>query len=346
MAGLGSRLRAGWQALLDAARFRPHQVDTPAADHRPRVRMPGPDAGAEGPPTEWLAYVLAQDPVWMSGGLGSPEPAFDDVRPLTTTDGEAAGSAGDIAAGQRPIQPGRPMRRPRARLLRPARPAERQGAPAPVDTTADSASATAVTPMDAPPTRPLGALTVRPARRLFPRHQPVGSVPAASDGVPSAAGPGSARDAVSVDRPPVWPTAVPAAAIRATPGTTTTSAATPSPAPTPGPALTPVTVSTAVTTGRTLATPSVVRRPDGVTTLAPPPPTPLVPRRVASRPNLPVGEPEQHLIIDPWSSTSSPGPAVELRRDLDDRPDPVDPPVAVRWRAIDVDRLRLEQRAV
>jgi len=51
-------------------------------------------------------------------------------------------------------------------------------------------------------------------------------------------------------------------------------------------------------------------------------------------------------VVDPWASASSPAPVVELRRDLDDRAAPADPPVAVRWRAIDVDRLGIEQRAL
>jgi len=51
-------------------------------------------------------------------------------------------------------------------------------------------------------------------------------------------------------------------------------------------------------------------------------------------------------VVDPWASASSSAPIVELRRDLDDRPAPADPPVAVRWRALDVDRLGIEQRAL
>jgi hypothetical protein len=51
-------------------------------------------------------------------------------------------------------------------------------------------------------------------------------------------------------------------------------------------------------------------------------------------------------VVDPWASASSAAPVVELRRDLDDRPAPADPAVAVRWRAIDLDWLGVEQRAL
>lgn len=201
MPGLGTRLRARWRALVDSAR--PHRrraddsggattgsqhADTEAVDLRLRVRMPGPDARSEGPPPEWLAYVMAQDPVWMDGGVGLSGRTFDtplrdthadaadagdpvsDVSTLTS--GQEAQPARRRSAQERPVAPTPSGRRPRARFVQPSRPAD--------DVVAVPRS---IRPLD---TRPLDGSMSRGRRtqhRRTPLHRhvhPVGSSPGTS----------------------------------------------------------------------------------------------------------------------------------------------------------------------
>lgn len=356
MPGLGARLRARWRALVDAARPHPRRADesgdptagsqhadTGVVDLRPRVRMPGPDAGAEGPPPEWLAYVMAQDPVWTEGGLGLSGRPFDipvddvadpgDVSTLTSSPGTRP--ADPAPAEERPVAAPPARRRPRARFVRPSQPRGHGSTePTPIPKPVAYPAARTDAPTPAFPTPAHSATPARPPRRLLPRHAPAASDPAAP-GVPAPAGehviraphfPDPPGTAVRGDDPPVWPVAASTTALRPT--------------------------SAPVATPHAASAPAVLVRADRTMLTAPPqrtvPPhlTSTPPAHAGSRAGLSPAGTYLRPVVDPWASASSSAPIVELRRDLDDRPAPADPPVAVRWRALDVDRLGIEQRAL
>lgn len=358
MPGLGTRLRARWRALVDAARIHPRQADdsgdaeagsqpadTDVVDLRPRVRMPGP-AGSEGPPPEWLDYVMAQDPVWIDGGLGLSVRTFDnavdnatdlarDVSTLTSSSGTR--SDGAVPADEGPIAAPRPGRRPRARFVRPSQSPDGSTEPTPVHARVEYPAARTDAPSAAFPLPAHTAAPPRPPRRLLPRHEKAESGPAATDNpVPVAQtgehispvprDPDPPRAAVHDHGPPVWPVAV------------STSASRPTSAPAPAPPAPPA-PAVIVGSDRTRLTAATAR------TVAPHL-TPTTPAHPHSRASVSLADTYLRPVVDPWVSVNSPAPVVELRRELDDRPAAVDPPVAVRWRAIDVDRLGLEQRAL
>jgi len=355
--GLGARLRARWRALIDATWLQRRQTDdsgditdgsqhpdTEVVDLRPRVRMPGPDAGSEGPPAEWLAYVMAQDPVWIDGGLGLSGRAFDksvrdpsDVSDLSSdvsTQTSDAGSADPPAVtASRPVADRQPGPRARARFVRPSPRAE------------------VIAPDPAPAPAPAAA-PVRASRRLLPRYEPAPSAEPVVDSAPSAiAARADVGTAASNDPAPrtaairhddlpvwsVWPVAV--------------SAAVPTPPPTSTPGLhaVPDPRANSLTASESAvlvhAARATVTAPAPRTLAAHPYPHPTA-AHIADRSAPAIAQPYVRPAIDPWASVSSPAPVVELRRDPDDRPVAADPPVALRWRAIDLDRLALEQRAL
>lgn len=348
MPGLGPRLRARWRALLDAAWLDRRQsvdsgaiagsqyTDTEAVDLRPRVRMPGPDARSEGPPAEWLEYVLAQDPVWVDGGLGQSERALDS--PALSTDVSTLTSQTHTGpAEQRSVAVPRPGRRPHARFVRPAPPAEHiTPEPPPIRPFVD----TPTTGRTYAPSLPMSTNTAAPTRtyrRLLPRREPAPSalspaaplVPVADpdDGSrPAFNFPDAPTATIHRESPPVWPVAV------ATTAPSTLHQVSERHATAPAGAARAVLVRATLT--------AAAPAPRAVL------PHPTTTAHALDRPRATLAQTHLRPVVDPWASTSSPAPVVELRRDLDDRPAPADPPVAVRWRAIDIDRLASEQRAL
>jgi len=341
--GLGSRLQARWRALVDAVRPHPHPEGDShdVVDLRPRVRMPGRKAGPDGPPPEWLAYVLAHDPVWISGGLEPSVRTFEDhltsdpavlAEPsrdvsLLTPPVSDAGSADHPTAERKLVAGPRAGRRTRARFVRPSQPVDdpSDGATAEpvtdaVPAYASSTSFPAATPAATPtPTGPRLQVAVAdypvtpaPPHRLSPPREPTTTT--AATGHSSSVRPFEPpRRTVHDDRPPSWPVSVP------------TPATTPS---------------------RTTSAPAARHGQFDRPTRLGPHHSLGVPEQAARGVGPPMVSTDRPPIVDPWASLSSPAPVVELRRDLDDRPPAAETPVTLRWRAIDVDRLDLEQRAL